>query len=341
MISLLKKLLEERKNKTFYTLDIERELKEILYKESKPFDYRAFADAINTLTKEEQIKPVIVSKMNGMNPSLYRKYTKIKKKEKKVDIVELFSHYHPQMDLSYFKTKSKEYTDKKAFLESLSNFLYHPDTELLSVNERSLELFDDEKFLESLEGKKFLLNTGLTMDKLMCEKAYEPFFYYQTSGRVQNLLIVENKDTFYSLKSLMLEGINTWGDISFQLLIYGEGSKITKSIEFIQELYLPEDLNIYYFGDIDREGVTIKHRLSNRSEKAVQWMVPFYLETWGRRKYLPSKKLQNWNEESARTFLSIFPLEERDSVYDYLKDSLYVPQEVLNRKILRRLGSGE
>lgn len=341
MISLLNKVLEEMKNKTFFTLELENAIKEMLYKESKSFNYRLFAKTINELEEKEEIKPVISSKKNGMNPSLYRKYTKVIKEEKKVDIVELFSNYHPQMDLSYFKTRSKEYGERKTFLESLSSFLYHPDTEMLSVNERSIELFEDEKFLESLEGKKFLANTGLTIEKLMCEKAYEPFFYYHTSEMVENILIIENKDTFFSLKSLMREGINTWGDITFQMLIYGEGSKITKSIEFIQELNLPDDLTIYYFGDIDREGIAIKHRLSSRYEKDILWMVPFYLETWSRRKHLPSKKLQNWSEEAIKTFLSIFPSEERDEVYTYLQDRLYVPQEVLNRKILRRLGSSE
>jgi len=46
------------------------------------------------------------------------------------------------------------------------------------------------------------------------------------------VLIVENKDTFFSLKALFQEGINRWSGKSFSMLIYREGRKILKSISF-------------------------------------------------------------------------------------------------------------
>ena len=269
----MSEIINGQKNKTFSILEMEKEIKKRLYIQSKSFDYRSFANAINELEREGKIKPIVASKMNGMFPALFRKYSKVNEIEKIVDTIELLTNYHPQMNLMYFKTKNEEYQEKKYMLKAISEFLYTPDTKLLTVNERSLELFEDEKFLESTEGKKFLSNIGVSIEKLVCEKTFEPFFYVRYDNHsIKNVLIIENKDTFYSIKSLMREGINTWGNTSFQLLIYGEGNKITKSIEFIQELNLPTQGNVFYFGDIDREGLTIKHSLNNKIEQKIHWM---------------------------------------------------------------------
>jgi hypothetical protein len=244
------------------------------------------------------------------------------------------------MNLTYFKEKKKEYEELKLYLTRVSEFLYHPDNEVLTVNERSLKLFKDEKFLESMNGKKLLLTIGINLEDLMCEKTYEPFFYYQYKGQViENILIIENKDTFYSIKKLMAEGINSWGGTSFQLLIYGEGNKITRSIDFINELDIPENSKIYYYGDIDREGITIKHRLHGKIDKEIQWMNFFYIESWKLRQEIKSKNKQNWNEEAVLSFIDIFPQQESENVHTFLKNEYFIPQETLNRSELRRLSS--
>ncbi|MCL0063142.1 DUF2220 domain-containing protein [Peptococcaceae bacterium] len=81
------------------------------------------------------------------------------------------------------------------------------------------------------------------------------------------MLIVENKDTFFSLKALFQEGINRWNGKSFSMLIYGEGRKILygegrkilKSISFFEEIeeYKGLSTSFYYFGDLDAEGISI------------------------------------------------------------------------------------
>ncbi|MCL0101390.1 DUF2220 domain-containing protein [Peptococcaceae bacterium] len=86
------------------------------------------------------------------------------------------------------------------------------------------------------------------------------------------MLIVENKDTFFSLKALFQEGINRWNGKSFSMLIYGEGRKILKSISFFEEIeeYKGLSTSFYYFGDLDAEGISIWYELTEQRE-----VVPF------------------------------------------------------------------
>jgi hypothetical protein len=341
MIEILTNIINNQKNRSFNTLEMEKEIRSILYRQSRTLDYREFANAINELQDGGKIKPILASKKNTMYPPLYKKYSKVKEIVSGVTVLELLTNFHPRMNLAYFKERKKEYVLQNMYLTEISEFLYKPDNDILTVNERSLELFDDEKFLDSNVGKKLLLNIGITIENLMCEKTYEPFFYYQYRGQeIENILIIENKDTFYSVKKLMAEGINNWGETSFQLLIYGEGNKITRSIEFINELDIPENAKIYYYGDIDREGISIKHRLHGKINMKIEWMKFFYIESWNLRRDIKAKKKQTWNEESILSFIDIFPQQERENVYTFLKNEYFVPQETLNRSVLRRLSTG-
>jgi len=74
-----------------------------------------------------------------------------------------------------------------------------------------------------------------------------------------SVIIIENKDTFYSIKDLMKDDIRIWNGIELSLVIYGEGRKIKKSFNFFYDLEKTkgEKANICYFGDLDPEGISM------------------------------------------------------------------------------------
>ncbi|CAA7600497.1 Hypothetical protein DEACI_1150 [Acididesulfobacillus acetoxydans] len=81
------------------------------------------------------------------------------------------------------------------------------------------------------------------------------------------LLVIENKDTWFTLRRLLREtGKNRLAGTSIQALIYGEGNKITKPEalqNYAQGMFSREILTkgkFLYFGDLDHEGIRLYHR---------------------------------------------------------------------------------
>lgn len=94
-----------------------------------------------------------------------------------------------------------------------------------SLNERSFQIWQQEKFLAQ-EGQRLLKNVGLTLDDLNIYETAEPLAYYSVSKETpQNILIIENKDTFYSLRKHMIEGHQQILGFPMKTLIYAGGKK--------------------------------------------------------------------------------------------------------------------
>lgn len=71
----------------------------------------------------------------------------------------------------------------------------------MSVKERSFEIWGDEKFLESKGGKSILTFNMIDNEYLNFYYAPEPFFCIEIKKKKKDsvLLIIENKDTWYSV----------------------------------------------------------------------------------------------------------------------------------------------
>ena len=228
-------------------------------------------------------------------------------------------------------------------MKSISQFLVNKAQKecFLSVNERSFELLGNEKLLSSNKGRKLLANIGITYEDLCCFETYEPFFHYGLAQRPNdNILIIENKDTFFSLKKLFLEGYTSWFGVPFKMLIYGEGNKITKSIDYMEELHVPEESQIYYFGDFDPEGFAILHRIREKIKRKITIWKPLYLELWKKRKNTKLEKKQYWNEAAIQSFLKSFNDQLQKEMKVYLEEQLYIPQEAVHIQLLRSLSDG-
>jgi hypothetical protein len=230
--------------------------------------YEAFAEAISFLVEENVLCPVKASGLNGLFPPLAVRYRKLSQSKRDYTNAraEMLSLYRSQMDLSSFLDAPGDYGAYREMLLSIDRYLVdvgeNPPAVWDTVNERSFALTGDEKFLSSSKGSKLLKRIKITLQDLCCVPAPEPFFFWATAlpvcpGEKARCLVVENKDTFHSLKHLLGVGkLKTIPEI--HLLIYGEGKKILNSWSFIYEC-LPgaAGYQFFYFGDLDPEGVGI------------------------------------------------------------------------------------
>lgn len=218
----------------------------------------------------------------------------------------------------------------------LENFIINSKNSVnVSVNERSLQLFGDEKFLASSEGKKLLNKHKLTYFHLKCYETPEPFLYYINNNSINNnVLIVENKDTWFTMKKILMENKTILGE-NFKYLIYGQGRKIQKSFFYIEELESKCIFNvnkIYYFGDIDSSGIDIFYKLKNKYQK--YFIRPFSLGYEFLIKNKDKKRIKNTNTIKLSYYkLNDFRFLNKNDlfyIYDICNANYIIPQEILN-----------
>ncbi|WP_265444491.1 Wadjet anti-phage system protein JetD domain-containing protein [Acetivibrio straminisolvens] len=300
--------------------------------------YRSFASFINSFCEKGFLSPVKASGINGRNPPLYNKYRILIGNEKKLcnELVLELQSLHPKLDKSYYFKNPEAYKEDRDYILMLSQYLLDTASNSslkyrCTMNERSFEIFNNEKFLES-HGKVLLKRLGLSLEDLNCYKTLEAFFYILLEPKDRfNILIIENKDTFYSVVKFMerkpkrqIYGINV------DMLIYGEGKKIINSYSFIEEVAMDKEIErVYYFGDLDYEGIGIYNSLSLKYGKDL--IVPhvrLYQELLKAAKK-PPKLRTNQSEVPLEPFLEHFDEESRREIAAILYDGKYIPQEAV------------
>lgn len=312
----------------------------------KPYTNETYAQQcrrIMELLNSGKIKPVKASGTNGKSPALYREYWLIKDEKDYEELrEELKYHLVPLISVGYYLARPEAYEQDREWVLQLNSYLKNR-RELLerqeSVNERSFEIWNREKFLSREQGKKILKRCGLEQDVLNVYGTTEPLSYYSHTRAIpQNLLILENKDTFYSMRRHLLEGNDTILGERIGTLIYGAGKGIWKSFQDFDlcvEPYMKAEGNrIYYFGDLDYEGIGIYESLAElcRGSWEITPFVPAYgamLKKASHAVRLPHTKEQQ-NRNIKEVFFSCFPEEQSAEMRRILEAGEYIPQEILN-----------
>lgn len=291
-----------------------------------------------------KIKPIKASGTNGKSPALYREYWLAEEKKDYEELrEELKYQLVPLISVDYYLTHPEAYEQDREWVLQLNGYLKNR-RELLkqkeSINERSFEIWSREKFLSREQGKKILKRCGLELDFLNVYGTTEPLSYYSHTRAVpQKLLILENKDTFYSMRRHLLEGNETILGEQIGTLIYGAGKGIWKSFqdfELCVEPYMKAEGNqIYYFGDLDYEGIGIYESLAESSHGGVREIKPFVpayeamLKKAAKAEKLPETK--EWqNRNIKKLFFSYFREEQTSEMRRILEAGTYIPQEILN-----------
>lgn len=300
--------------------------------------YRSFADFINSFCEGGLLSPVKASGINGRNPSLYNKYRILTDNNNKLsdELITQLQSLPPKLDKSYYFRNLKAYKEDREYILMLSQYLLDSTASRsleyrCTLNERSFEIFNNEKFLES-RGRVLLKRLGLSFEDLNCYKTLEAFFYilFEPKERL-NILIIENKDTFYSvLKYLERKPDRELYGFNVDMLIYGEGKKIINSYKFINEVAMSTPIaNVYYFGDLDFEGIGIYNSLASKYDKhLIVPHVKLYKELVRAAQKPPSLRT-NQSAVSLDRFFMHFDDESRREISKILYNGKYIPQEAV------------
>ncbi len=325
----------------------ETELREYI----RSSDYNEYFEAINSLVKNGTIAPIKSSGSNGMNPPLYKRYSIIKPRLDYGELIPEIRLLQGRLNIEGYLANPDKYVKHKYWLSLVDTYLKTFSCMLdtpISINERSFQLFGKEKVLKEDSELADVLNFNHGLREILnYYETPEPFFTYDTfhgdnASNVRNILIIENKDTWHTLRRIMASGLNTIAGVRFDSLIYGEGKKITRKkdslTEFSYSFYGDSPICYYYFGDLDYEGICIAQDLIKANPLLrIEVFKPLYiamLEETGKLDLpLPYTK-ENQNRRSVDWFIELFEKARQDRIMDILQSGSYIPQEILNRQNL-------
>lgn len=263
-MDLVEKLLGY--GKTFLT---ERELHQVI----KKTDYSLFHHAVGKLVDDGILVPVKSAGLNGRLPPLFNKYRLIKPKEDYAGYLEAIRHLNPALNISGYLKRPELYKKHREIVSGLSRYLWNSAGLLekpMSRKERSFSVWGREKLVDEHFAlvREVLKFSGLGEDFLNYFDTPEPFFEY-VHARPEHItvLILENKDTWFTFRKLMQDtGRNIVAGIPVDVLLYGEGNKIAKlgALEEYNASMLGSKGGqkgcFYYFGDLDLEGIRLFFR---------------------------------------------------------------------------------
>lgn len=323
------------------------ELSEIIRNSTE--DYEEVVEGVRRFVEEGTLLPVKASGLNGRRPALYNRYKILRPEKDYKEIYVSIKLLHARFDHQYYLSHPEQYLSSREDLEALSEYLWKRSSELqtpMSINERSFSIFGKEKLLKSVENQfstTFKMK-GFTFEDLNTYPTPEPFFeYIHPSLSEGEILIVENKDTWYTLRKIMKEeNMPILFGIPFKVLLYGEGKKITRQSgrlrEYIEEVLGENPYSFYYFGDLDYEGISIYQEAKEKNpEVEIRLLLEAYelmLEEKCLKAY-PDTRDHRAPRADLDSFLSHFRSEHQEKILHILEKGQYIPQEILNYKILK------
>lgn len=320
-----------------------------------PEGYEALAETVRGYVEEGLLTPVKASGLNGRRPALYNRYKIVKPRKDYSATYARIKLLHPRFDHGYYLAAPEQYEAIAEELEALSAFLWGRGEELqvpMSINERSFSIFGKEKLLKSIEHQfsTYFRMSGFSFEDLHTYATPEPFFEYIHPTLSQgHILIIENKDTWYTLRKIMREEDKPrLFDIPVKVLLYGEGKKITRQSgrlrEYVEEILGNEEMDFYYFGDLDYEGIAIFQEAKGKNpEVRLRLLVEAYeamLDAAFSKEY-PDTRDNRSPRADLEDFLSHFGKAHREKITRIFEKGQYIPQEILNHKILRSKMKGQ
>ncbi len=347
MERLIRTIILDHKNKRIHLTDIENALKERkINLFADPARHSRFIGIINNLITQGILEPLKSARPLQQYGGLSDKYTIHR------DVIagasaplppeyrsELFS-LSSAINIDYYVNHGDRYLrDRNHILRINDLICRREECEVLTANERSYELFGDEKAITapadaSVDGARILKNLRLTLEDIKAKRVFEPFFWIEKDfstmqgATERTVLIIENKDTFWTLQQAMTDGMLT----GIHLIIYGEGKAILKKFEYIEMVGgVPQD-RYFYFGDIDMEGISIYNQLRARYPgydiRPATPLYAFILRKAGSDGARPLRRPQRAG--SLSPFLDFFDAETGSAIRRIITDGQYLPQEVLN-----------
>jgi hypothetical protein len=211
-----------------------------------------------------------------------------------------------------------------------------PAMEIVPIKERSLQIFGDEKRLDVLLTSSLFRPDRLELGKhLGCEIIGVPLAWKRGPAKAaaQPIIIIENAATWHSYCRWNSERA------FFSAVVYGDGNRVVDGIRYLADIFdeLGGQRRIFYFGDLDPQGVLIPQEASGRGQ--AMGLPLFEPHAWSYRELLrlgagrgqpyecepPSSTLCDWlgeNAEPARLlFASGKRLAQELASWDFLRSA--------------------
>lgn len=297
---------------------------------------------IKELQDENKLTPVKNSGGNGKKPTLYKKYRIVKEIQDVEDLTEEITYkLSTKFKLDYYRKHMEKYKEDRLYVLMLNDFFLNKEELLhtrVSMNERSFQIWGREKFIKEERGKIIVKNLGLDLEDLNFYDTSEPLAYFSISKKVpQNILILENKDTYYTMRNHLIAGNSTILGMEISTIIYGKGKNGVKAFndfEISVEEYVSNFKNkLFYFGDLDFEGIIIYESLFKQFGE--KYNLAVFTEGYEKMvnkcegRSLPRTK-EGQNRNIGDIFMGEFPINYREKFFSILNEGLYIPQEAID-----------
>ena len=339
--------LKQVLNKAKKTIS-DQELQQIFQEQ----DYNLFHTDVERLVEGGFLVPVMSSKTNGRLPPLFNKYRIITPPDDNTADLESVRRLNPRLNLAGYLQRPELYRKHLEVVEGISRYLWF-NHELLespmSRKERSFSVWGREKLLDEQRAlvKDVLKFNGLDEEFLHYYDTPEPFFeYLHGRDKPMTVLVIENKDTWFTFRKLMQDtGNNYIAGTLVNVLLYGEGNKITKrgALANYSATMLGSEVGetrFLYFGDLDWEGIRLFFRTREAnpslSLKPFSAMYRLMLELAETVK-LPKSLDQRGVIGPLSEFLALLGLDEEESLGALLAEGKYIPQEIINFQVAARI----
>lgn len=308
-------------------------------------EYKELYAKVIGLIDSHQIKPVKASGINGKSPALYREYWLVEEEQDISQYAEELNYeIVPAIATDYYRSHIEQYIQDRKWVLLLNDYLKNSREKFMtqmSENERSFDIWHREKFLKQEQGRKILKRCGMEAKELHFYRTTEPIAYYSAAKQTpQNLLVIENKDTFYSMRRFLIEGNDTICGERIDTLIYGAGKGIIAAFadfDISGEPYMSAPGNrIYYFGDLDYEGIGIYENFAAAygSSYTVKLFKNAYVRMLAKAERMEMDSLPMTKEGQRpslkNVFLADFSQEQQAEIREILEQGRYIPQEILN-----------
>lgn len=202
-------------------------------------------------------------------------------------------------------------------------FLKQPQSpHTIPIKERSLEIFGDEKRLDAMLSMSLFRNGRLDWKAdLKCEIISEPLGWKRgpVEAASQPIIVIEDAATWHSYCR--------WnaGHKLFSAVVYGCGNRFVDGVRNLADIFaeLGGPRGVFYFGDLDPQGLLIPQEASNRSHGFGLPVVDPHL--WSYRQLLaagngqgqpwegepPSPTICDWLGECAEPARQLFAANQR------------------------------
>ena len=214
---------------------------------------------------------------------------------------------------------------------SINQFLQKPlpHGPRVPIKERSLEIFGDEKRLDALRATSLFREDRMTLERLGCLVVPEPLGWMRGPTPNGKVLILENAATFHSFAGWNQQAAR------FSAVIYGGGHRVIEGVGFLAHLAseVGEIAQVFYFGDLDPEGLRIPALTNEKAKKMGLPSVEPFEDAYGFLLALPDSCRSPMDENPREAPVHWLPKYDRE-VRELFLSSHRIAQEWLGAKTL-------